>query len=146
MARPKKEEFNQIRYQNEFNKRNYDKIEITVQKGRKAVIQEAAKAAGQSTNKYINQAITEKMERDGIKTVIEEKHKITKELARAAKYYLLVEEAALNKSGFIEANKAFVEKLEEYQKAEGLTEKEAEDNVFEAVEILKENRKKEEKK
>lgn len=133
MARLKKEEFNQIKYQNEFNKKNYDKIEITVPKGRKAVIQEAARAAGLSTSKYINQAIEVRMENDGVKFVIEEKSKNAKELARAVKYYLLMEEAALNRNGFMEANKAFVEKLKEYQKAAGLTEKEAENNILEAV-------------
>ena len=38
MPRTKTGEFNQIAYQNEFNKRNYDRIEIKVPKGRKAVI------------------------------------------------------------------------------------------------------------
>ena len=46
MPRTKTGEFNQIAYQNEFNKRNYDRIEIKVPKGRKAVIKAAATAAG----------------------------------------------------------------------------------------------------
>ena len=54
-------EFNQIAYQNEFNKRNYDRIEIKVPKGRKAVIKAAATAAGQSVNEFISQAIDERM-------------------------------------------------------------------------------------
>lgn len=45
MPRTKTGEFNQIAYQNEFNKRNYDRIEIKVPKGRKAVIKAAATAA-----------------------------------------------------------------------------------------------------
>lgn len=61
MARPKSEEFNQIKYQHEYNKKNYDRIEITVPKGRKAVIKEVAQAAGQSVNEFINQAIDERM-------------------------------------------------------------------------------------
>lgn len=65
MARTKKQEFNQIRYQNEFNKANYDRIEFIVPKGKKEVIKEAAKAAGQNTSEYINQAINERMERKG---------------------------------------------------------------------------------
>ena len=65
MARPKKEEFNQIKYQHEYNKKNYDRIEISVPKGKKAVIKEAAKAGGQSVNEFISQAIDERMERDG---------------------------------------------------------------------------------
>ena len=65
MPRTKTGEFNQIAYQNEFNKRNYDRIEIKVPKGRKAVINAAATAAGQSVNEFIAKAIDERMERDG---------------------------------------------------------------------------------
>lgn len=65
MPRTKTGEFNQIAYQNEFNKRNYDRIEIKVPKGRKAVIKVAATAAGQSVNEFIAKAIDERMERDG---------------------------------------------------------------------------------
>ena len=65
MPRTKTGEFNQIAYQNEFNKRNYDRLEIKVTKGRKAVIKAAATAAGQSVNEFIAKAIDERMERDG---------------------------------------------------------------------------------
>lgn len=65
MPRTKTGEFNQIAYQNEFNKRNYDRIEIKVPKGRKEVIKAAATAAGQSVNEFIAKAIDERMERDG---------------------------------------------------------------------------------
>ena len=61
MPRTKSGEFNQIAYQNEYNKMNYDRIEIKGPKGKKAVIKEAAKAAGQSVNEFINQAIDERM-------------------------------------------------------------------------------------
>ena len=61
MPRTKSGEFNQIAYQNEYNKMNYDRIEIKVPQGKKAVIKEAAKAAGQSVNEFINQAIDERM-------------------------------------------------------------------------------------
>lgn len=64
MARAKNQEFNQIKYQHEFNKANYDRLEINLPKGKKAVIKEAAKAAGQSTSEYIAQAVTERMERE----------------------------------------------------------------------------------
>ena len=57
MARPKKEDFNQIKYQNEFNKANYDRVEVNMPKGKKAIVKEAAAAAGQSVSEYINQAI-----------------------------------------------------------------------------------------
>ena len=65
MPRTKTGEFNQIAYQNEFNKRNYERIEIKVPKGRKAVIKAGATAAGQSVNEFIAKAIDERMERDG---------------------------------------------------------------------------------
>lgn len=61
MPRTKTGEFNQIAYQNEFNKRNYDRIEIKVPKGKKAVIQAAAMAAEQSVSEFISQAIDERM-------------------------------------------------------------------------------------
>lgn len=64
MARPKKEEFNQIKYQNEYNKSNYDRVGIVMPKGRKDVIKKKAMAAGQSMSEYVNQAIEERMERD----------------------------------------------------------------------------------
>jgi hypothetical protein len=63
MARAKNEEFNQIKYQNEFKKANYDRVEILVKKGERAIIKEIA-AAGQNVSEYINQAIKERMERD----------------------------------------------------------------------------------
>ena len=61
MARTRTEEFNQIKYQNEFNKANYDRVEVNMPKGK---IKEVAKAAGQSVSEYINQAIDERMERE----------------------------------------------------------------------------------
>lgn len=64
MARAKNEEFNQIKYQNEFKKANYDSVEILVKKGERAIIKEIAAAAGQNVSEYINQAIKERMERD----------------------------------------------------------------------------------
>lgn len=64
MARAKNEEFNQIKYQNKFKKTNYDRVEILVKKGERAIIKEIAAAAGQNVSEYINQAIKERMERD----------------------------------------------------------------------------------
>ena len=64
MARAKNEEFNQIKYQNEFKKANYDRVEILVKKGKRAIIKEIAAAAGQNVSEYMNQAIKERMERD----------------------------------------------------------------------------------
>lgn len=57
----KNEEFKQIDYQNQYIKEKYDRINLTVPKGKKPQIKEAATAAGQSVNEYINEAIDEKM-------------------------------------------------------------------------------------
>ena len=51
------EKFNQIKYQNEFIKQKYDRVNLTVPKGKKEKIKAAAKAAGQSVNEYMNSAI-----------------------------------------------------------------------------------------
>lgn len=57
-----KKEFNQVKYQNQFINEKYDRINLTVPKGDKAVIKERAAAAGESVNEYINQAIKQRME------------------------------------------------------------------------------------
>lgn len=54
-------EFNQIAYQNEYIKEKYDRINLTVPKGRKEDIKKAAAAAGQSVNEFINSLIDEKL-------------------------------------------------------------------------------------
>lgn len=45
-------------------KANYDRMELTVPKGRKAKIKAHADACGESVNGFINRAIDETMERD----------------------------------------------------------------------------------
>ena len=42
----------------------YDRINLTVAKGRKAVIQAHAQAQGESVNGFVNRAIDETMDRD----------------------------------------------------------------------------------
>ena len=49
---------------NKYVKNNYDRINVTMPKGQKEVIQSAAAAVGQSANSYINTAIIQRMERD----------------------------------------------------------------------------------
>lgn len=49
---------------NKYKKNNYDRIEITVPKGQRAVFQAHAAALGESVNGFINRAISETMERD----------------------------------------------------------------------------------
>lgn len=47
-----------------YKKENYDQIQLRVPKGRKDEIQAHAEAHGESTNGFINRAITKQMERD----------------------------------------------------------------------------------
>ena len=47
--------FNQISYQNEYIKEKYDRINLTVPKGRKEEIKKKAASTGQSVNEYINE-------------------------------------------------------------------------------------------
>lgn len=54
-----KAEFNQIAYQNEYNRSNYDRIGIMVKKGQKEEIKKAAAKEGISLNELINRAIVD---------------------------------------------------------------------------------------
>ena len=65
---------------------------------------------------------------------------ITEELARAVKYYMIMENALFENKDFKEAHKNFVEKMEEYEKKENLTEEEAQYNIEIAAEAIKEYR------
>lgn len=47
-------------------KANYDRMELTVPKGRKDTIKAHATAQGESVNGFINRAIDHEMERDGL--------------------------------------------------------------------------------
>lgn len=47
-----------------YNAKAYDEIKIRVPKGQKDLIQAHAEAQGESTNGFINRAISETMERD----------------------------------------------------------------------------------
>lgn len=63
-AGQEKHAFNQIAYQNEFNRKKYDRINLTMQKGKKERVRVAAAAAGQSVNEYINAAIEKALNED----------------------------------------------------------------------------------
>lgn len=52
------------RAQNKYIAKAYDRINLTVSKGKKDVIQSHAQAQGKSVNGFINEAIDEKMQRD----------------------------------------------------------------------------------
>ena len=60
----KEKEFDQIKYQNQYIKENYDRIGITLPKGQKAIIKEKAIAAGESTNEYIYKATMQRMKNE----------------------------------------------------------------------------------
>lgn len=51
---------------NKYVKNNYDRINVTMPKGKKDTIQAYAAAQGESVNGFINRAIDEAMERDGL--------------------------------------------------------------------------------
>jgi uncharacterized protein (DUF1778 family) len=52
------------RANNKWNAKAYDRISLTVEKGRKDVIKEHAERKGESVNGFINRAINETMERE----------------------------------------------------------------------------------
>lgn len=52
------------RANNKWNAKAYDRINLTVPKGKKEVIQSHAESKGESTNAFINRAIDEAMERE----------------------------------------------------------------------------------
>ena len=54
--------FNQISYQNSYNKEKYYRISLMIPKGEKDRIKTAAAAAGESVNEYINKAIKQRMD------------------------------------------------------------------------------------
>lgn len=59
-----KDKANAIKYNNEFIAKAYDRINLTVKKGRKEEITSHASMKGESVNAFINRAIDETMERD----------------------------------------------------------------------------------
>lgn len=56
----------QQRAVNKYMAANYDRVNVTMPKGQKEVIKAAAAAAGESVNAYINTAIDQRMEREGV--------------------------------------------------------------------------------
>lgn len=51
-------------YQNQYIAKTYDRINLTVPKGKKATIKAHSEAQGESVNAFINRAVDETMERD----------------------------------------------------------------------------------
>lgn len=54
------------KWQNDYITRTYDRINLTMPKGKKEIIQAHAAAQGESVNSFINKAIDEKLERDSL--------------------------------------------------------------------------------
>ena len=54
-----------VAYNNEFISRTYDRINLTLPKGKKAVIKAHAEQKNESVNGFISRAIDETIERDG---------------------------------------------------------------------------------
>lgn len=52
------------RANNKWNAKAYDRISLTVEKGRKEIIKAHADSKGESVNGFINRAITEAMDRE----------------------------------------------------------------------------------
>lgn len=52
---------------NKYIAKAYDRVNLTMPKGRKDIIQAHAEAHGESVNGFINRAISEAMERDNMK-------------------------------------------------------------------------------
>lgn len=49
---------------NKWNAKTYDRVNLTMPKGKKEVIQARAADAGESVNAYINRAVDQRMERE----------------------------------------------------------------------------------
>ena len=54
----------QQRAVHKYVKNNYDRLELSVPKGEKELIQQAAKQSGQSVNAYIYEAVKHRMEQE----------------------------------------------------------------------------------
>ena len=60
-----------IKYNNQFNKDNYDRISLMIPKGKKEVIQLCAKVDGESVNGFINHLIDAEIDRMAASGIIE---------------------------------------------------------------------------
>ncbi len=59
-----KKKFDKIAYNNAYISKAYDRVNLTVPKGKKEKIQKHADKTGESVNGFINRAIDETMERE----------------------------------------------------------------------------------
>ena len=56
-----KEKFDQIKYQNNYNRQKYDHVNLMIPKGMKDQIKAIAKEKGESMNEYIWKAVQNRM-------------------------------------------------------------------------------------
>lgn len=49
--------FNQVAYMNEYNRNKYDRVNLTMPKGKKAIVKQRAQELRKSVNEYINDLI-----------------------------------------------------------------------------------------
>ena len=61
MRKKEKTAEDQFKRQNDFIKNQYDRVNLTMPKGKKENVMNAAEAAGESLNAYINGAIDRRM-------------------------------------------------------------------------------------
>ena len=54
-------EFNQIQYQNQYNKEKYDRVNLTMPKGKKDLLKTAAAERNMSVNEFINALIDKEL-------------------------------------------------------------------------------------
>lgn len=53
-----------VAYQNKYIAKAYDRVNLTMPKGKKEIIQQKAEAQGESVNAYINKAIDQRIDRE----------------------------------------------------------------------------------
>lgn len=58
-------EFNQIQYQNQYNKEKYDRVNLTMPKGKKDLLKTAAAERKMSVNEFINALIDRELNVSG---------------------------------------------------------------------------------
>ena len=56
---------------NKYMKENYDRINLTMPKGKKEIVQAHAESKGESVNAFINRAVNETIDRDNAQKLAE---------------------------------------------------------------------------
>lgn len=64
---PEEKKFNKVSYNNKFIAEKYDRVNLTMPKGKKEIVNNHAEKKDESLNSFINRAIDEAIERDNKK-------------------------------------------------------------------------------